>query len=539
MTQLGISVSHNAALAFYHEGQYLVVELERFLGIKNAGLVFYVPLPDPVKAINDVIRYAEGFFSTQLRFENLSYVELIPGGSQILGFLKNTIPADRYSRVSHHEAHSAAAFYESPFDEALVISFDGGADDGFFRIFTANRSGSVTPVATIDMDLGFPYMLLGHYLKNVKQESDLAIGNLVYAGKVMGLCGYGKVREEWLPFLNRFYRGQSIGGTNPNDPRHQYRLELPEQTNALISDLEKHLNVPLGNRLDGAVAYDLIATSQRTFEDIFFEHAEPFITQYAHLPICLSGGCALNIVLNTAIRQRYGRPVFVPPNPNDCGIALGALLHQVRPATAMEAMYSGIPLLDGNLLKSVTRDRPHVEASPQEVARQLAERKILGIARGRSEHGPRALGNRSIMCDPAIPHVKDYLHRTIKKRERFRPFAPVVRAEDASVYFDLAYESPYMSFLATVRPEWQKKLAAITHVDNTARVQTVTASQNPWLHELLGHFQALTGHGVLLNTSFNVDSSPILSTIREALNVLDTTCLDGLVIEDKLFLKES
>ena len=539
MTQLGISLSHNAALAFYHNGEYLVVELERFLGIKNAGLLFYLPLADPIKAIRDVISYAEGFFSSKLHIENLSYNELIPGGNHFLEFLKSVISADRYSRVSHHSAHAAGAFYESPFDEALVISFDGGQDDGFFRIFTANRSESVTPIATIDMDLGFPYMLLGHYLKNVKQESELAVGNLVYAGKVMGLCGYGDVREDWLPFLKRFYRGQSIGGTNPNDPRHQYRLEEQEQTDAMMRDLEQHLNVPLRNRLEGATAFDLIATSQQTFEDIFFEYAEPFITQYPHLPICLSGGCALNIVLNTAIRQRYGRPVFVPPNPNDSGIALGALLHQVRPTSAMEAMYSGIPLLDGHSLDSVRRQRPHVPATPKEVAHHLAERKILGIARGRSEHGPRALGNRSIVCDPAIPHVKDYLHRTIKKRERFRPFAPVVRAENASTYFNLPQESPYMSFLGTVKPEWQKKLAAITHVDNSARVQTITATQNPWLYELLGHFEALTGHGVLLNTSFNVDSSPILSTIKEALDVLDSTCLDGLVLEDYLFLKES
>lgn len=537
MTQLGISASHNAALAFCHKGEYLVVEIERFLGIKNAGLVFYLPLPDPYQTLRDIISYAESFFSSQLLFDNISYVEIVPGGRHILDFVKSAIPAASYTRVSHHEAHAASAFYESAFDEALVISYDGGADDGFFRIFTANRSQSVTPVATIDVDLGFPYMLLGHYLKNIKRESRLEIGALAYSGKVMGLCGYGKVREEWLPFMRRFYRGQSICGSNPHEPRTEYRFEHPDHLERTIRDLEIALAVPLRERVDGAIAYDLIATSQQAFEDVFFEVAEPFINQYSHLPICLSGGCSLNIVLNSKIRQRYGRPVFVPPNPSDCGTALGALLHHTRPATAMEAMYSGTPLLDGHILNQTLQDRPHVPATPQTVACQLAERKILGVARGRAEHGPRALGNRSILCDPAIPHVKDYLHRTIKKRERFRPFAPVVRAENASTYFDMVQESPYMAFLATVRPEWRRKLAAITHVDGSARVQTVTAVQNPWLYELLGHFESLTGHGVLLNTSFNVDSSPILSTIREALHVLDTTCLDGLVLEDSLLLK--
>ncbi len=515
-----------------------MVELERFLGIKNAGLVFYLPLPDPHKAIWDVIHYAESFFSTKLYFDNVSYVEIVPQGKHILNFLKNVIPAASYTRVSHHEAHAAAAFYESPFDEALVLSYDGGADDGFFRIFTAKRSGSVTPIATLDVDLGFPYMLLGHYLKNVKRESCLEIGALVYPGKVMGLCGYGKVREEWMPFMKRFYRGQSLGGTDLHEPRTEYRFENPSHTERMICDLESKLNLPLRERLGGTDAYDLIATSQQAFEDVFFELTDSFINQYSHLPICLSGGCSLNIVLNSKIQARYNTPVFVPPNPNDCGIALGALLHHVRPSTPMEAMYSGVPLLDPQALNAITLSRPNVKASPQEVARQLAERNILGIARGRSEHGPRALGNRSIMCDPAIPYVKDYLHRTIKKRERYRPFAPVVRAENASTYFTLTHESPYMSFLSTVKPEWQKKLAAITHVDGSARVQTVTAAQNPWLHELLGHFENYTGHGVLLNTSFNVDSSPILSTIKDALHVLDTTCLDGVVLEDYLFMKD-
>ena len=136
--------------------------------------------------------------------------------------------------------------------------------------------------------------------------------------------------------------------------------------------------------------------------------------------------------------------------------------------------------------------------------------------------------------------MKDVLNAKVKHREWYRPFAPVVRIEDANTYFDFVgqIESPYMSFAYNVRQEWRTKLASVTHVDGTARVQTLRRDDNPWLHGLLGKFHAKTGHGVLLNTSFNVNGQPILSTVREAFQLLMTTQLDGLVIENHLFLKK-
>jgi carbamoyltransferase len=173
----------------------------------------------------------------------------------------------------------------------------------------------------------------------------------------------------------------------------------------------------------------------------------------------------------------------------------------------------------------------------EKLAQDLLEGKIVGVARGRAEHGARALGNRSILCNPSIPDMKDTLNEKVKHREWYRPFAPVVRLEDVSKYFEWEGESRWMSFCPKVKEEWREKLAAITHIDGTARVQTVTREQNEWLYDLLTEFDRINGVGVLLNTSFNVDGKPILSSIKDAFKILESTQMDGLVIENYYFKK--
>jgi carbamoyltransferase len=173
----------------------------------------------------------------------------------------------------------------------------------------------------------------------------------------------------------------------------------------------------------------------------------------------------------------------------------------------------------------------------EKLAQDLLEGKIVGVARGKAEHGARALGNRSILCNPSIPDMKDTLNEKVKHREWYRPFAPVVRLEDVSKYFEWEGESRWMSFCPKVKEEWREKLAAITHIDGTARVQTVTREQNEWLYDLLTEFDRINGVGVLLNTSFNVDGKPILSSIKDAFKILESTQMDGLVIENYYFKK--
>ena len=461
--------------------------------------------------------------------------------------LERYIDAENYIHCYHHESHAAGCFYQSPYKEALTFSFDGGGNDGKFNVYHCVRGESpkvlqqvINPVFNhphIHYDLGFPYMVFGEYLADIKYDP-INIGNLVYPGKIMGLASYGKIVDEWIPDFIEFYKSDPNGvhhGEWDETGHYDYEPKLQKLAEAIGVKFNKH------DRISGELGYNIAATSQRAFEDCFLEVAKPYFEQYPDLPVCIAGGCGLNIILNTRLVEEFKKDVFVGPNPNDCGIALGMMLNALKPEEPYDATYSGLPLLDSNMISHYLHDSNfpfttnYLDADL--LVKDLIEGKIIGVARGRSEHGPRALGNRSIICNPAIPEMKDTLNEKVKHREWYRPFAPVVRLEDVSKYFEWEGESRWMSFCPKVREEWREKLSAITHIDGTARVQTVTREQNEWLYDLLTEFEKQSGIGVLLNTSFNVDGKPILSTMRDAFSILEKTQMDGLIIQNYYFKK--
>ena len=213
------------------------------------------------------------------------------------------------------------------------------------------------------------------------------------------------------------------------------------------------------------------------------------------------------------------------------------ILNHIKPDKAIDITYAGIEILDKHTLMSHVEDGWIPELTIKTLSKDLNEGLIVGVVRDTSEHGPRALGNRSILCNPTYPNMKDILNEKVKNREWYRPFAPVCRLEDVSKYFDFDGESRWMSFCPTVKEEYRDKLVSITHVDGTARVQTVTKEQNPWLYELLTEFEKESGVGVLLNTSFNVNGKPILSRYSDAFEVYNNTKMDALVL-DKFYFKK-
>jgi carbamoyltransferase len=537
MANISFYGSHNAAYVVEENGEILLVlEVERFLNYKNSGMAQY-----KCPKVENLLFYAEyipKYICEKLNikeFDNCYYLN-----TDVIIYekhdLEQFIPAKKYIHGLHHEAHAAGCFYQSPHKEMLVFSFDGGGNDGKFNIYYCNRGESPkllecvsNPVINhphIYYDLGFPYMVLGHYLKDIKFE-DLSSGNLVYPGKMMGLASYGTVKEEWLPAFIDFYKSNLNG------------LDFQNHVDELGEKIG--IKFDINERVEGQIAWDIAATTQRAFEDCFLEIALPYMNQYSNIPIGITGGCGLNILLNTRLVNEFNREVFVGPDPNDCGIALGMMLNQLKPKKPFDSTYSGTTLIDlDNLLyytqNTDLRFTPHI-LNQNTLVKDLIEGKIIGIARDRSEHGPRALGNRSIICNPSLPEMKDILNAKVKHREWYRPFAPVVRLEDVNKYFEWDKESRWMSFCPKVREEWREKLTSITHVDGTARVQTVTRKQNKWLYDLLTKFEKKTGVGVLLNTSFNVDGKPILSTVKDAFTILEKTELDCLIIENYYFKK--
>lgn len=541
--------SHNGAYVVEENGEIiLVLEMERFLRHKNMGIAQY-KVPNP----RHILHFAKEMPKFIMKYLNIHEFETCYYQNTDLVMderahgLHQHIPAKNYVPKLHHKSHAAGTFYQSNFQEALIFSFDGGGNDGMFNIYLADRTKGVTEIHRtlnpifntqhMNYNLGFPYMVFAHYMQDITLES-LGDGNLTYPGKLMGLASYGNVRDAWLPYFKQFYKMNPEGHNH-----HLYLAILESQINAQnMRTNEPPIKFDVNKRLSGQVAYDIAATSQKAFEDCFFEVADGFVEQYPTLPICITGGCGLNILLNTKATERYGKEVFVGPNPSDCGIAVGMMLDELKPATPADITYSGLPLLDIDLVLSYIQELSFAprttDVDISTLAKDLYDGRIIGVARGRSEHGPRALGNRSILCNPSIPDMKDTLNAKVKNREWYRPFAPVVRLEDVNKYFEWDGEARWMSFCPNVRDEWKEQLAAITHVDGTARVQTVTREQNEWLYDLLTEFEKVSGIGVLLNTSFNINGKPILSTAREAFEVFKDTALDGLVIEHHYILKD-
>ncbi len=577
MANIAFYGSHNAAVAVEQDGKLLrVIEVERFINQKNAGYGQYLTCYTRPYLIKHILEYINDEFGIS-EFENCYYMNTDTFEANGKVHYEQFIPAKKFINCLHHESHAACGLYQTDYNEALIVSFDGGGNDGFFNIYHAQDRNTIKLIHKQNIDLGFPYMSFGDFLNDIRREPALNIGNLVYSGKIMGLCSYGKVNEEWLTHFIDYYKKK------PDGPTYLEMLtDLSEKTG---------LSFDMNNRLKDQEAWDVAMTSQKAFEEVFLEIIQPFLDEYKDIPLIVVGGCALNIILNSRLEKELDRDVFVPPNPNDCGLATGMILNHIKPESAVDVTYAGLPVLDKHSLMYYVEEKRGEPLEIQNLVKDLSEGKIIGNVRDTAEHGPRALGNRSILCDPTFDKMKEILNEKVKNREWYRPFAPVCRLEDVSKYFEFGEEvkthsddltndlielakkaksngneklykklldsieltsdnviesqkensydkeSRWMGFCPKVKEEWREKLVSITHVDGTARVQTVTKEQNEWLYNLLTEFEKKTGCGVLLNTSFNINGKPILSRYSEALTVYQSTQMDGLILQDYYFTK--
>lgn len=524
---LTISVygSHNASVAMEYNGKYYVVEVERWLNLKNSGLLYYNGVRDAQIVFDEISNWL------------LSHTKGECVDVFLTGYADAIVPKFNYrikQGYDHHTSHAACAFYQSPYDSMLVFTFDGGGDGAFFNVYDATKSDGLKLIASYNQDLGFPYMCLAEVLADITREH-LSIGNLVYAGKLMGLCAYGTVNESWLPAFMKFYdtfkySGESyIGGGEA----------MKDAMTTLFASIG--LDYVHGTtRYSDATAYDIAATSQKAFEATFFNIVRPHLQSNRGRSIGMSGGCALNVLLNTELVNR-GLDVFVPPNTNDCGMAVGGILWFLKPEAQVDLTYSGLPIMDSKLLMQYVYshnfkiyDNIHAE----QLAGFIKDGNIIAVVQGNAEHGSRALGNRSIIC-AAGGDMKDIINKRVKRREWYRPFAPVVRLEDVSKYFTFENSSRHMTYAAPIKDEWQETLKAVTHVDGTGRLQTVTSTENQFLYDLLTEYDKLTGVGVLLNTSLNVNGRPIASTLADIFKLLAESDMDAVWYENKLITKNN
>jgi carbamoyltransferase len=457
--------------------------------------------------------------------------------------------AQRMHWVEHHPAHLASAFYASPFEEAAVCAIDGFGD--FVSTSWAvgrERRLEVLRRVWFPHSLGLVYLALTQYLGFWKYGDEY---------KVMGLAPYGEPR--YVRHLREVIHLTADGGFELD---LGYFLHHTEGVSMTWDDGEPTIGLVYTPRLETLLGparrpnepigprHEAIAASlQVVFEQAAF-HVLNALSKRTQMPrLCLAGGCAMNSAMNGKIRERTPfREVFIQPAAGDNGTALGAALyvtHHVRGLArrfVMEHAYWGPEFSDtqiGQAIDAVRGTLDQAGCTVQRVvdrdklcrwtAERLAEGKIVGWFQGRMEWGARALGNRSILADPRRADMRDILNSKIKFREKFRPFAPSILEESLNEYFVGAAPDPFMIQVYPVRPDKRRIVPAVTHVDGSGRLQTVSRKTNPVYWELIKAFEQVTGVPVLLNTSFN-ENEPIVHRPEEALDCFQRTQMDVLVM---------
>lgn len=456
----------------------------------------------------------------------------------------------------HHLSHAASAFYPSPFDKALILTMDGVGE----WATTSVMLGEGRDIRLLK-EIHFPHSL-GLLYSAFTTFCGFKVNDGEY--KLMGLAPYGEpkyvdlIREQLIDIaadgsfrLDMRYFNYCTGLTMTNRRFHKLFGRGPRQPESPITQLDM----------------DLARSIQAVTEAVILQMATALRREYGVENICLAGGVALNSVANgKLLRAGIFDALWIQPAAGDAGGALGAALvgyhlHRQQPryqhhhVDGMKGSYLG-PGFDDAEIQAVLEAQGLVyeyldhDELINSAAQALADEKVIGWFQGRMEFGPRALGNRSILGDPRSPRTQSVMNLKIKFRESFRPFAPSVLSENAADYFELDQPSPYMLLVAPVLPARRRQLSqaerevagveqvnlarsdipAVTHIDYSARVQTVSVEINPLYHQLISRFKALTGYGLVVNTSFNVRDEPIVCTPLQALNCFMKTGMDELYL---------
>lgn len=561
-TVLGISAYyHDAAAALVRDSQLVcAIQEERLSRIKNDASLPFRAARACLRFANikapeiDAVVYYESPF---LRIERvlLSLLRSFPFsmrqfpralGSQLgkkLWVLDDIasmldIPRECVIFSEHHQSHAASAFYCSPWKSAAVLTVDGVGEDISTAIWQGNESGlNCIESISYPHSLGLFYAALTAYLGFEVNEGEY---------KVMGLAAFGKPRfqDEFSKILKVCADGSFELDLSYFAYASDTELGFSRKLEALLGPRRLYGKAwQLDQNEDDRRFADIAASLQARTEEALLGLARRARERTGEDFLCMAGGVALNAVANARIARQSGfKDVFVHPAAGDAGGALGAAIWGAmqrgdkRPLP-LESAALGLCVdagaameLAGLLgLRSKRVDDPALFA-----ARQIEKGSIFAHCAGRFEWGPRALGPRSILADPSDVNVRERLNRAIKKREPFRPFAPAVLAEKSVEWFEGPPDSmtPFMTTVRPVLEHAREKLGAVTHVDGTARVQTVTNLSSPALYSILKHLDSIRGLPIVLNTSQNGAGEPIVAEAKDAIAFFMAHGTDGMLIED-------
>ena len=443
----------------------------------------------------------------------------------------------------HHLSHAAHAFYTSPFEESAILTIDGVGEWSTTSLgYAKNNSITLTNDIRWPHSLGLFYSAFTYFLGFKVNEGEY---------KLMGLSSYGKPKYYDL-ILDNLIDVKNDGSIHLNMEYFAFTYDKV-MTNKKFSEL---FGIP-PRKKDGKteqIHYDIGASAQKILEDVLLKMANHVYEKFKIKNLCLGGGVALNGVANYRIlKEGLFDNVHIPPSPGDAGSAVGAAqyLYYVYHKNSkdvsknntqliQENVYVGPSYSDGEIEKFLDSKNISYESFDREsllkkTAQLIADGNVVGWYQGKMEWGPRALGNRSILADPRREDMKDILNRKIKHRESFRPFAPSILEEYASDYFDIDIPSPYMLMVAPVKKP--KEIPAVTHVDGTGRLQTVSKESNLLYYDLIKEFYKITGVPVIINTSMNVMGEPIVNTPEQAYQMIVKTDMDCIVMGNYLVRK--
>lgn len=564
MYNLGISCYyHDSAAALLKDGHVIAaVEEERFSRKK-----FDDDFPkqaiewclNEAKIKPDIINSVAFYDKPVLKFERLldNYIAVAPRG--LYSFL-DVIPKWLHKRLwikdeikkslqgfkgeiifpDHHMSHAAHAFYTSPFQESAILTIDGVGEWSTTSFgYAKNNSIKITNDLRWPHSLGLFYSAFTYFLGFKVNEGEY---------KLMGLSSYGSPKYYDL-LLDNLIDVKEDGSIHLNMDYFAFTYDKV-MTNKKFSDLFG-ISPKTKDEKTLQIHFDIGASAQKVLEDVILKIANHIFEKTKMKNLCFGGGVALNGVANYKIlKEGPFDNIHIPPSPGDAGSAVGAaqyLYHiyhknsknryQNNAQLIHENVYVGpsfdneeiVKFLDSEKIQYVYLERALLL---KKTAQLIADGNIVGWYQGKMEWGPRALGNRSILADPRRDEMKDILNAKIKHRESFRPFAPSVLEEYASEYFDIDIPSPYMLMVSPVKKP--KDIPAVTHVDGTGRLQTVSKETNPLYYDLINEFYNLTQIPVIINTSMNVMGEPIVNTPEHAYSMILKTDMDYLVMGNYL-----
>lgn len=517
MNVLGISAYyHDSAACLFQDGKLVFAcEEEKFTGIKHdssfpKSVIQYIK--DNYTDKFDVVCYYEKPYLKLLRALKhnwRSVPRILWTGIKAWVKLKKLSNTVFFSE--HHTSHLMYAYYSSPFADATLVSIDGVGEEETLRVVKMIDGEPILQTAVkYPHSLGLLYSAITSYLGFKPNEGEY---------KVMGLASYGNP----LVYNDHFEKL-----LNYQDIKVDMKYFSWDKSNKVMFN-ERLVELLGDNRLPEEEILqrhkDIAASLQFIYEKALFY----LLNKYPGENLCLSGGCAYNGTANGKIKEYTPfKNIWVPVSPSDAGSCIGACTNFIHHRIKQDPFLG--PGYDLTMCNSEILDL-------NVIARELHKGKVVGWYEGRIEFGARALGHRSILANPTLPGMQDRINKLIKKREMFRPFAPMVTHFAQSTYFESEDFVPYMNQVVKVREEYRDKLKAVTHVDGTARIQTVYDRRTN-MYKLLTRFEKLSGFPILLNTSFNVKDKTMILYPEDALKTFLETDIDILVINNQMFFKD-